>query len=282
MGGFCGFYGEDEESDREDAYFRQKVWKRMITTVAGPFMNFVLAYVALVIFLMVVQFVYSVPMIYEVVPGSGAQAAGIMPGDVIVSVNEEAIPYTTQGAERTVALIQESIPEAISMTVQRDGQEMNVEIEPQETPQGWLIGINMGEPYRNSLGQALVYGVQDLGNAVSSMVELLGKMFTTGEGIEQTAGAIGLVSMMTQTVQQGFAMILNMIVVISLNLGIVNLLPLPALDGGHLLLQLIEAVRRKPMKREHEGWIHAAGFVVIIGIFVLVTYQDIVRLISGQ
>lgn len=282
MGGYCAFYGEDgEESDREDAYRRQKVWKRMIATVAGPLMNVALAYVAMVILMLAVETILMVPMIYQVTSGSSAEAAGLQAGDVVVSVDGTEISYDTQGIDDLRALVQEAVPQDLSLVVQRDGQLLTRQVTPQQAQDGsWLIGITLGESYYRSLGAALTDGGRALSQVAVDIVGILGRILSTGEGVEDTTGVVGTVTLMAQTVQQGFVMVLYMVAVISLNLGIFNLLPLPALDGGHLLLQVIEVIRRKPMKPQHEIWIQSAGFLLIIGIFVLTTYQDIVRLIS--
>ena len=282
MGGYCAFYGDEEgEDDREDAYRRQKVWKRMITTVAGPLMNVVLAYVALVILMMAVESILMVPMIYQVTPGSSAEAAGLQAGDVVVSVDGVEIPYNTQGIDDVQALIRQAVPRELSLVVRRDGQLLTRQIVPQQDQDGtWLIGITLGQSYYRPLGVAMADGGRALSQAAVDIVGILGRILSTGEGVENTTGVVGTVTIMAQTVQQGFVMVLYMVAVISLNLGIFNLLPFPALDGGHLLLQIIEAIRRKPMKPQHEIWIQSAGFLLIIGIFVLTTYQDIVRLIS--
>ena len=93
-------------------------------------------------------------------------------------------------------------------------------------------------------------------------------------------GPVGIISFMTEEIRRDFETIINLIVIISLNVGIINLLPLTALDGGRLVFLAVEAVRRKPIKPEYEGWVHMAGFVLLIGVIIVFTYRDIVRLIS--
>lgn len=281
MGGFCRFYGEGEESDREDAFNRQSVWKRMVTVAAGPFMNFVLAYAAVVVFLLSGAFLQSVPLVQEVAAGSGAQKAGMLAGDVVIEVAGQPISYDVEGVSRMIELIQEA-PEEVPVAVERGGERLDMSVMTHRQEGRGLIGITMAaEEYRYSPGRALLQGVTGLGQVMREMLNMLGRMFSTGEGLDQTAGPVGMLTIMTETVRQGFDMALNLIVLLSLNLGIINLLPIPALDGGHLVLLLVEAVRRKPIPRELEGWIQAGGFALIIGIFILVTYRDILRLIGG-
>lgn len=283
LGGYCRFYGEDEQSDREDAFNHQSVSKRILTVFSGPFMNFVLAYLAVLVYLMAVGYLFYAPLVADVTPGMNAEAAGIRAGDVVVEAEGEAIPFSEQGYERLVGLIQHADPaQPIDLVVERDGQRMKLAVAAQPVGESYQIGIVLGAAqYRYPLGEALGQSVVAIKNITQLMLESLGKLFTTGEGLDQTTGPVGLISVMTQTVQQGFDMVLNLIVVISLNLGLINLLPLPALDGGRLVFLLVEAVRRKPVKPEYEGWVHAAGFVLLLGLIVLITFKDISRLITG-
>lgn len=283
LGGYCKFYGEDEQSDREDAFNRQNVWKRILTVFSGPFMNFVLAYLAVVVYLMAVGAIFYAPLVADVTPGMGAAAAGMQAGDVVVEVEGQAIPFSEEGYGQMVARIQSCDPaQPIRMVVEREGERLDMQVSAQQVGDSYQIGILVGTvQYRYPLGQALGQSFVAIKNITQLMLDSLGKLFTTGEGMDQTTGPVGLISVMTESIQQGFSMVLNLIVVISLNLGLINLLPLPALDGGRLVFLLVEAVRRKPVKPEYEGWVHAAGFVLLMGLIVLITFRDIARLITG-
>ena len=118
----------------------------MIATVAGPLMNVALAYVAMVILMLAVETILMVPMIYQVTPGSSAEAAGLQAGDVVVSVDGTEISYDTQGIDDLRALVQEAVPQDLSLVVQRDGQLLTRQVTPQQAQDGsWLIGITLGE-----------------------------------------------------------------------------------------------------------------------------------------
>ena len=113
------------------------------------------------------------------------------------------------------------------------------------------------------------------------MLESLKNLLFKGEGLEDTAGTVGIIAVVAQQAREGMYMVLWLIFIISLNLGIMNLLPIPALDGGRLLFLIVEAIRRKPIPPEKEGMVHAAGMVLLLGLFVVLTYHDIVRLVTG-
>jgi regulator of sigma E protease len=113
------------------------------------------------------------------------------------------------------------------------------------------------------------------------MLESLKNLIFKGEGLEDTAGTVGIIAVVAQQAREGMYMVLWLIFIISLNLGIMNLLPIPALDGGRLLFLIVEAIRGKPIPPEKEGTVHAIGMVLLLGLFVVLTFHDIVKLISG-
>ncbi|MDO4546461.1 MAG: M50 family metallopeptidase [Clostridia bacterium] len=283
LGGFCRFVGEDDDSDAEGAFNKQSVFKRMIVTFSGPFMNFVLAYIATVVYLMAIGVVFNAPVVYDVMEGTNAQLAGLRSGDVIVSIDGEEISFDYEGHLRISEIISENEPdEPMTFTIQRNDETFDVDIAAQPVEGGVQIGIYLGGYYyRYNLPDALGQSFSAVWNVLTVMLDALRNMFTTGEGIEDTAGPVGAITMMSTQMQQGMDMTLYMIILISMNLGIINLFPVPGLDGGRLLFQVVEAVRRKPIKPEHEGWIHAGGIIALLGLMVLLTYRDIARLITG-
>lgn len=283
MGGYCRFYGEEEgEGDRPDAYDRQKVWKRMITTVSGPLMNGVLAYLAIVVFLLAVGYAYNVPRVEQVSPGSAAETAGVLPGDVVYAVDGGEISYDTAGVQQLIQRLQEDPESPKTLDLRRGGQQLSLTIQPEKTEAGYQIGVLLGaEQYRYPLGEALSGGLVGIRNMLVLMVDAIVKMFATGEGLEETGGPVMILSVMTQSVSQGMDMVLNLVVIISLNLGLINLLPLPALDGGHLVLQLIEWIRGKPISRKYALAIQIVGFSLLMALFLVLTFRDVGRLITG-
>lgn len=285
LGGYCQFVGEDAENPAPNAMNNQPVWKRFITVFSGPLMNFVLAYVAVAIYMMAFGFYFSAPAVGDFTPDMPAQQAGLQIGDVITAVNGEAIEYTSAGTEKMRQIISQADPERdLVFSVDRGGQRLEIAVRPQKAADGnYQIGIIMGvDTYKYPPLEAVRQAGPVTWSYVTMMVDALKNMFTTGEGMSDTMGPVGVITFMTQEIQHGFDMVLNLILIISLNLGIINLLPLPALDGGRLVFLIIEGIRRKPVKPEHEGWVHAAGFVLLLGLIVVITFRDVARLVTGE
>jgi len=280
MGGYCKFEGEDDSSDDPRAFSNAPVWKRFLTILSGPAMNFLLAHLVVALFLMFAGVAYTVPVVYEVASGMPADGS-LQAGDVITAVDGEPIELSESGAAKLVRLIGQRAGEAVTLTVDRGGEAVTVVISPQDTESGGRIGITLGSRiYRFGPISALAVSGERIVDITRAMLDSFKGLITRGEGLEDTMGPVGIISFMTQEIRRDFEMVVNLIVIISLNLGILNLLPLPALDGGRLVFLALEAVRRKPIKPEYEGWVHMAGFVFLIGVIVVFTYRDIVRLIA--
>ena len=290
LGGFCAFVGEDERNDDPRAMSNQPVWKRFLTVLAGPFMNFALAFVICVGMLAgYYQTTDEVlPVVGELFEGMPAQQAGLLPGDRILAVNGVDIPYGTQGVETSSALIRGGeADEPVSLRVQRGEETLDFQITPQLVDDGSggrvrQIGIYYSYNQRRlTFGEALREAPGYTAEVMGMMLDSLRRLIFKGEGLEDTAGTVGIIAVVSQQARQGFQNVLWLVYIITLNLGIMNLLPLPALDGGRLVFLIVEAIRRKPIPPEKEGIVHGIGMVLILGLFVLLTYHDIVKLISG-
>ncbi len=293
LGGYCKFVGEDEDNPRPDAMNRQPVWKRFDTILAGPLMNFVLAFVVAVVWLMSYG-ANLMPVVGNVLDGKPAMEAGFQTGDVITAVNGEAISYDEAGAERVRALLQaadENTP--LTFTVARDGQETAitaapapVEVETVDesgnptTVTVYQLGIEFGTK-RFGFFQAVGSSFSTLKNVTVQMLVTLKNLVFKGEGVSDVSGPVGIISFMSTQVTAGASIMLQIVMLISLNLGIMNLLPLPALDGGRLVFLIIEGIRRKPVPPEKEGLVHAIGLMLLLGLIVVVSFKDIWKLIAG-
>lgn len=139
------------------------------------------------------------------------------------------------------------------------------------------IGIVFGKLEKHGFLSAISLGFMQTGRLIVMMVQLLGGLIFRGQGLGEVVGPIGIVGEIGRAVQSGLEDVLNLAIVITLNLGIINLIPFPALDGGRLALLLVEAVRGKPMDQQKEGYIHLVGFVLLMLLMVLVTFKDVAR-----
>lgn len=285
IGGACMFEGEDELETREGeasegAFPNAPVWVRFATILAGPMFNFILAYVAAFI-LVSVSGVYTTELSY-VSEGSGAAQAGLMAGDVITKINGKSVHISD---DITLISLVNIEGKSYEISYVRDGQTNTVEVTPvyDEDEQRYFMGIQAGVYQKCSVGQNFKYAFHTMSYGVKSTVYSL-KMIVKGQvSKDDVSGPVGMVMMVDQVYDVAkeygaLSVALNMIwitMLLSVNLGIMNLLPIPALDGGRLVFLLIEAVRGKPIPPEKEGMVHLAGMMALILLMVVVFFNDI-------
>lgn len=287
IGGACMFEGEDglekEKGEMsEGAFPNAPVWVRFATIFAGPFFNFLTAFVMAVILVSVCG--VTTPEVRGVNEGSPAQAAGIEEGDVITKINGRRIHLSDE-----VSVISQLNTKGETLTVvyKRDGQQHTAEIVPvyDAETQRYYMGISVGEYLKCNVVQTFQYAFYTMEYYVQSTFKALQMLFTGQLSKDDVSGPVGIVKMVDEVYDSvkpyGMSLVvLNMIsiaLLLSVNLGIMNLLPLPALDGGRLVFLLIEAIRGKPIPPEKEGMVHLAGMMVLMVLMVLVLFNDITK-----
>ncbi len=286
LGGYVRFTGEDEESSDPRAFNNQPVWKRFLTVFAGPAMNFVLAYLTAVALLAGFGLYTNevLPRVSEVVASAPAAEAGLKAGDVIAAVDGEEISYDQAGYDRMKELMAlHTQGEPLDLTVTRGGQCLNIRTGLYQDEDGsWKMGIIMTQGReRMGVGESLRYGGALMVTLTRELLITLKNLVFRGQGLDQVSGTVGIVREVSRTVSEGFDIALYWILLISANLGLVNLLPLPALDGGRLVFLIVEGIRRKPVPRYKEGLVHFIGLAAFFALFVVLTWHDIARIIAG-
>lgn len=284
LGGFCKFVGEDDgDTSAANAMNNMPVWKRFLTVFAGPAMNFILAFVAAVAMLCLF-YVYDIyPKIDTIAENTPAYEAQLQVGDVILAVNGTEIEYTYTGVEALRTIIQDN--ETIDMTIRRGDETLDVTIIPETVVADEATGettrqIGITFTTRNfSIGEAIPGAGQYMLDTTKMMLDVLKNLIFKFEGAESLAGPVGTISVVSELVQSDSRLILNIMFLISLNLGIMNLLPFPGLDGCRLIFLIVEAVRGKPVPPEKEGMVHAAGLVLLLGLSAVLMYHDIITYI---
>ena len=259
LGGAC-MMGEDDADDTSEGSFNSKsVWARISVIAAGPLFNFILA--LLMSAILVGAAGYAVPVIQEVESGSSGSEQGLKKGDVITEINGKKIHIYEEFQLYNLTQFGDE-------TTKRMGFTYSAEVE------------------KPGFFKSIQYGAYTAKYWVEYTLECL-KMLLTGEvGVNQLSGPVGIVEVVNDTYDAAApsgwsAVILSMMnlgILISANLGVMNLLPIPALDGGRLVFLLIEAVRRKRIAPEKEGMVHFIGFAALMALMVFVMYNDIMRL----
>jgi len=279
--------GEDENNADPRAMNNQPVWKRFITVFAGPFMNFVLAFVACAAMLNFFFLAETYPILSEVMPGSAAESAGLLPGDRIVSINGIELTEDTEGVELLLTIMNNSdLTKPMQLVIDRNDATYEIPVQAKEIADPvsgestWQIGIVFKSRtfyFIESVREAGTYMVDTTVLMLDSIKNLVFK----GEGLEDTAGAVGIIALVSQRARDGFYMVLWLMFIISLNLGIMNLLPLPALDGGRLIFLIIEGLRGKPVPPEKEGLVHGIGLALLFVLMIALIFKDVFQLFNG-
>lgn len=292
IGGACMFEGEDGLNEKggepgEGSFNKAGVWGRISTVVAGPFFNFILAFI--VAFIMVNMsdiFAIRDPVATQVSEGGGAEAAGLQDGDLILSINGEKIKLYQE-----ISLYMQATYRGgdLEIVYEREGERFTAVLTPQydEAMGMYLLGVMNGE-FREPEGiDTLKYAWYEMRYSVKATYKSLGMMLRGQVGREDVAGPVGIaVNVVGKTYDEAknygwqsvVISMLNIILMLSVNLGILNLLPIPALDGGRLVFLLVEVVRGKPVPPEKEGMVHFVGLVFFMVLMVFVFFNDLVNI----
>lgn len=289
IGGACMFEGEDglengNGTPSKGAFPNASVWARISTVFAGPFFNFLLAFVLAMI---VVGYAGSDrPVLLDVMDGYPAKEAGMRGGDLITRMNGERVYLSREIWLNTFA----SPGETMEVEFVRDGETHTVTLVPKydEEEGRYLLGFQgYGESVDCKNAGIFKYSYYEVRYWLKATVKSLGMLLSGKAGKDDITGPIGMVQVIDEVKEQAqpygiWVVLLNMIniaLLLSVNLGVMNLLPLPALDGGRLVFLILEAVRGRPIPPEKEGMVHLAGFVVLMIAMVLVMFNDISRLL---
>lgn len=282
IGGSC-MMGEDDADDQSEGSFNSKsVWARMAVVAAGAIFNFILAFIFAVI--LVGYCGYDKPVISGVVPGYAAEAAGMQEGDRIVRINGKKINLW-----REVSYYNMLHPgETLELVFERDGEKHEVTLEPQQDEnRNYLMGVMPpGKNEKANVLTAVQYGAYEVKFWITTTIESVSQLITGRLGADQISGPVGIVNIVDETYEEsksyGIVVVvmqmLNIGILLSANLGVMNLLPLPALDGGRLVFLIIEAIRGKRVPPEKEGIVHAIGMILLLALMVFVLFNDIQRI----
>lgn len=287
FGGSCVMEGEDGDgdSDNERAFNNKSLWERFQIVFGGPLFNFILAYILSVVYIASVG--VNDTTITEVMEGYAAEEAGIMPGDTIVSINGYNLHFYNEISIYTFLHPDE---DAYQIVYERDGHEYSTTLVPKYSEEAGrkLMGFSKNNSYRKvSVPEVLEYSAYEIKYQIYVTISSVKMLFTGQVSMNDVSGPVGVVSTISDVYDQSlasgafyvFVNLTSIAILLSANLGVMNLLPFPALDGGRILLIIVEAIRGKKLKPEIENSINLVGFALLMLLMVVVMYNDIHKLI---
>lgn len=284
IGGYCAMLGEDETSDDPRAFCNIHVWKRILIVVAGALFNFILAFVLSIVLLSLAG--VNTNEIRAVSENSAAEEIGIEAGDRIIYLDGSRI-YNFREISVYMQFVDSGDP--IEIVIERNGERMTKSIVPKkvEGKEVYLLGVSGG--YRKASGplEVISYSFLEVRYWIKTTFFSLKQLITGHVGVKDLSGPVGIGSAMNDVIEEAqeaggaidvFLNVINFCILLTANLGVMNLLPLPALDGGRLVFLLIEAVTRKKVPADKEAMVHAVGMILLFGLMAVVMLQDIIKL----
>lgn len=288
IGGSCAMLGEMDAMEDERSFNKKGVFARISIVVAGPLFNFLLAFVFALIIVGSVG--YDPAKVLYVQPGMPFAEAGIKEGALITAINGKSIHFAREINAYMTFHPMDGSP--IEITYEQENQEHTAVLVPEKTSDGaFRLGFSYNPAYREKTGAAGVIKASacEVKYWICLTVESLGKMLAGEVKKDEIAGPVGVVDIIGDTYEEtktegaGLVVLnlLNISILLSANLGVMNLIPFPALDGGRLIFLILEAIRRKPVPIEKEGMVHFIGFALLMLLMVFIMYNDISRILAG-
>jgi regulator of sigma E protease len=301
FGGFVKIYGEDSsgesDSNEERALFKKPRWAQTLVLSAGVFMNIILALVLFLILFLTNSSVTS-PfvdkkyvkesnlIITEIVENSVASKSFLQKGDIIKEAKTSSFLLDTSKPESLYSFLQLSSGEEIEFKINRNGEEKNIKVTPEFKDNSYKLGVGLNVvgkiqiPWYKSIGYSVKTTFNILGEIFTGLFELVKSLFTSEKANVEVSGPIGIVKTIGNASKYGIDYVLYLTAIISLNLAVINILPIPALDGGRIMFLIIEKIKGKPINIKTATIIHSTAFFLLIGLMVLVTFLDLFKLIK--
>ena len=276
IGGFVSMEGEDEESDDENSFTSKPVWKRIIVVVAGATMNLILGFIITAI-IVVRSAALPSTTIAEFTEDAVSYQYGLQVDDQILKVgNKPVFVYADIASAFSMALDTETV----DITVKRDGEKITLygvkfpQLQLSEELSGLDTDFKVYKEEKNFVN-IVKQSFFRTGSYVTMMYDTLRELFTGGLSVKYVSGPVGTSTVISQAAKLGIDTFLSLVALLSINLAVVNLLPLPALDGGRFIFLLIELVRGKPVPQKYESVVHLVGMVILLLFSVFIMLKDI-------
>ena len=275
VGGYVAMEGEEENSHDPRAFNNVSIVKRMAVVLAGAFMNFVLAFIAFTLIFSIVG--YGSSEIEKVISNSPADKAGIQSGDLIIKINENKV----KDIYDINSIISKNQKEEMDFQINREGNILNLKIKPEYSVENQMYLIGITSKLDHSILKSISLGANRTLEMSKLILKSIKMMFSGSFKMEYLSGPVGVVQLIGSESSKGFLNFLQILGLISVNLGVFNLLPIPALDGGKFLFLLIEALRGKPIDEKIEQGLSLIGISLLFSLMIYVTiFNDIGRLFN--
>lgn len=275
VGGYVAMEGEEDNSHDPRAFNNVSIVKRMAVVLAGAFMNFVLAFIAFTLIFSIVG--YGSSEIEKVISNSPADKAGIQSGDLIIKINENKV----KDIYDINSIISKNQKEEMDFQINREGNILNLKIKPEYSVENQIYLIGITSKLDHSILKSISLGANRTLEMSKLILKSIKMMFSGSFKMEYLSGPVGVVQLIGSESSKGFLNFLQILGLISVNLGVFNLLPIPALDGGKFLFLLIEALRGKPIDEKIEQGLSLIGISLLFSLMIYVTiFNDIGRLFN--
>lgn len=285
IGGFVSMAGEVYEDDKtipkDRCLCNKPIWQRVIVMAAGVLNNFILAILILFVMSLIWGSNSLIPKIDAVVEGYPMAEAGIVKGDVIVAINNKKV---STWDEAQILLYYKNVKDYYDFRIKHeDGTVENYKIIPkvEKTEDGAetkVFGVNINQEITTGLWNKIKFAFQKFGAVVSSMWLTLAGLLTGKISVDALSGPVGIYTVVGQSASMGISYIIYLVAYLSINVGVINILPFPAFDGGRILFLLIEKIKGSPVNQKFENWCHTIGFILLMILIVYVTVNDIINL----
>ncbi len=286
IGGFCALAGEDLDDDdakkipKNKRLQAKKAWQRFLIMLFGPMNNFILAVLLLFVIALCYGGTSMKPIITSVELGSAAYKAGLDDGDRVIKINNHKISSVD---DISLYLAIANPKEKSTFYVEKtNGKYETIKVKPEhiKTKDGesYKYGIGMQQERTHGFLSAMKYSYQKTCSIFKQMFVTVGSLFTGGVKVSQLSGPVGIYSIVGEQSKGGLANILYLIAFLSINVGFINLLPIPAFDGGHILFIIIEKIKGSPVNPELENKIHSVFLMLLLLLMIVITFNDILRL----
>ncbi len=277
IGGFCQMEGEDSESEDNRAFCNKKVWVRICVVAAGAVMNLILGFIVVLIMVSTSPALGSTT-VSQFSEGATTQQTGLQEGDTILKVKGRTMFISND-------IVYEMLNDSdgiVDMVVLRDGKKVKLDAVQfqmkEENGQRMIVPDFVVKATPKTFLNVLNYTFRQTASTARLIWVTLIDLVTGRYGLNDLSGPVGVIDAIGQAASIDISALLNIVAFITINVGIFNLLPLPALDGGRLVFLIIEAIRRKPIKPQYEGYVHFAGMILLFLLMIFVTINDILRL----